>query len=359
MQATQGAIQPVPAANVAKLKLKDPKPFDGKPTTPFTSWWESVLEFIGFYPNSTDAQQIAWIGTLLSGTALDWHQHRWCTTGDRDTWALYATHLQAEYRDRQEGANAQRKLGELEYKGDIKAYLTKFRALNIYARCTGESLQEKINLAMPRVIIDMWFAHHMGDFVDDEHFLMATYEAGVHVEQRKALEELRGRRKETGPKDAPSSGKSSGKDRKGQGEKEGPKQSERTDSGGKTERSGFGQPGHWKTKEEALAGVPARERKEYGSSKDNCWRCGRAGHKTFECYAGTTMGGTTLPAAPWRGASGVKRKRDGEGDTEAPAPKQSKPVHIKTEDDDMRDAAAAWTKNQVAGWENDDEESDF
>jgi len=159
---------------VAKLKLKDPKPFDGKPTTPFTLWWKSVMESISFYPDSTDTQRIAWIGTLLSGTSLDWHQHRRRTTGDRDIWDLYATHLQAEYRDRQEGVNAQRRLGELEYKGDIKAYLTEFRALNIYARCTRESLQEKINLAMPRTIIDMRFAHHMGDFVDDEHFLMVT-----------------------------------------------------------------------------------------------------------------------------------------------------------------------------------------
>jgi len=98
--------------------------------------------------------------------------------------------MQAEYRDRQEAANAQRKLGRLEYKGDIKVYLIEFQTLKIYARYIGESLQEKINLAMPRTIIDMRFAHHMGEFVDDEHFLTATYEAGVHVEQRKALEEL-------------------------------------------------------------------------------------------------------------------------------------------------------------------------
>jgi len=357
VQATQGVLQPAPNANVAKLKLKDPKPFDGKPTTPFTSWWESVVEFISFYPDSTDAQRIAWIRTLLSGTALDWHQHRRRTMGDRDTWALYATHLQAEYRDPQEGANAQRRLGELEYKGDIKAYLTEFRALNIYARCTGESLQEKINLAMLRAMIDMRFAHHMGDFVDDEHFLTATYEAGVHVEQQKALEELRGRKKEAGQKDAP--GKDSGKGRKGQGEKEGSKRSERTDSGGKTERLGFGQPGHWKTKEEALAGVPTKERKEYGSSKDNCWWCGQAGHKTFECYAGTTMGGTTLPTAPWRGASSTKRKWDGDENAEILAPKQSKVTTIKTEDDDMRDVAAAWAKDQITVWDNDDEDSDF
>ena len=48
--------------------------------------------------------------------------------------------MQTEYRDRQEATNTQRKLGGLEYKGDIKAYLTEFRALNIYAKCVGESL---------------------------------------------------------------------------------------------------------------------------------------------------------------------------------------------------------------------------
>ena len=315
------------------------------------------MEFISFYPDSTDAQRIAWIGTLLSGTALDWHQHRRRTTGNRDTWALYATHLQAEYHDRQEGANAQRRLGELKYKADIKAYLTEFRALNIYARCIGESLQEKINLAMPRAIINMRFAHHMGDFVDDEHFLTATYEVGAHVEQRKALEELRARKKEAGQKDTP--GKDSGKGRKGQGEKEGPKRSERTDSGGKTERAGFGQLGYWKTKEEALARVPTKERKEYGSSKDNCWRCSQAGHKTFKCYAATTTGGTTLPRAPWRGASSAKRKRDDDKNTETPAPNQSKVTTIKTEDDDMRDVAAAWAEDRVAIWDKDDQDSEF
>jgi len=42
----------------------------------------------------------------------------------------------------------------------------------------------------------MRFLHDMGEFVDDKHFLMATYEAGIHVEQRKAVEELHtGKRK--------------------------------------------------------------------------------------------------------------------------------------------------------------------
>jgi len=75
----------------------------------------------------------------------------------------------------------------------------------------------------------MQFAHHMGDFVDNEHFLTATYKAGVHVEQWKALEELWGRKKEAGQKDTPS--KDSGKGHKGQGEKEGLKRSEKATRG--------------------------------------------------------------------------------------------------------------------------------
>jgi len=37
--------------------------------------------------------------------------------------------------------------------------MTEFRALNNYARATGESLQEKIDLAMTDVVLDMQFAY--------------------------------------------------------------------------------------------------------------------------------------------------------------------------------------------------------
>jgi len=40
---------------------------------------------------------------------------------------------------------------------------------------------------MPDSIMDMHFAHYMEEFIDDEHFLTANYNAGLHVEQRKAL----------------------------------------------------------------------------------------------------------------------------------------------------------------------------
>jgi len=177
--------------NTFRLKLKNPESFDGKPTSAFNVWWESVLKYIGFYPETLDAQKIAWVGTLLSDTAKAWHQHRRSTMADWDTWARYTAAIRAEFRDTREAANAQLKLSQLRYKGDIKAYFTEFRALNVYAQATGEGLREKIDQAMPDNILDMRFAHYMEEFIDDEHFLTATYNAGLHVERRKALRTAR------------------------------------------------------------------------------------------------------------------------------------------------------------------------
>jgi len=73
--------------NTSRLKLKNPESFDGKSTWAFNVWWDSVLEYIGFYPETLDTQKIAWVGTLLSDTAKAWHQHRRRTMADRDTWA--------------------------------------------------------------------------------------------------------------------------------------------------------------------------------------------------------------------------------------------------------------------------------
>jgi len=61
----------------------------------------------------------------------------------------------------------------------------------VYAQATGEGLRGKIDQAMPDSILDMRFAHYMEEFIDDEHFLTATYNAGLHVERRKALKAAR------------------------------------------------------------------------------------------------------------------------------------------------------------------------
>jgi len=83
--------------NTSQLKLKNPESFDRKPTSAFNIWWESVLEYIGFYPETLDAQKIVWVGTLLLYTAKAWYQHRQRTMADRDTWARYAAAIRAEF----------------------------------------------------------------------------------------------------------------------------------------------------------------------------------------------------------------------------------------------------------------------
>jgi len=224
--------------NTSQLKLKNPESFDGKLTLAFNVWWESVLEYLGFYLETLDTQKIAWVGTLLSDTAKAWHQHRRRTMADRDTWARYTAAIWAEFRDTREAANAQLKLSQLCYKGDIKAYFTEFRALNVYAQATSEGLREKIDQVIPDNILDMRFAHYMEEFIDDEHFLTATYNAGLHVERRRALKAARKMQSGNGAGRKDSlDGKNPGNARKGK-ESSGPKQAGKSDSGGKADSQG-------------------------------------------------------------------------------------------------------------------------
>jgi len=273
---------------------------------------------------------------------------------DCDTWAQYTAAIRAEFRDAREAANAQLKLSQLRYKGDIKAYFTEFCALKVYARATGEGLREKIDQAIPDSILDMRCAHYMEEFIDDEHFLTATYNAGLHVERRKALKAAREAQPEsgTGRKDGPD-GKNPGNARRGK-ESGGPKQSGKTDSGGKAEkpRKSWAE-SHWGSGDNAYKGVPQNEIDSHRNSKASCWRCGRDSHTTQDCYARTTIKGTELLEAPKQASSIQGKWKRGEDTEEAPAPKQAKAAHVKIEDEDMREATAMTLQST---WQDD---SDF
>ena len=314
--------------------MKNPDNFDGKTTTAFNQWWESVTMYLGFYPETNDRQKIAWVGTLLSDTALIWHLQRYRELGDHDTWVHYVAAITAEYHNEREAADAQARLGQLRYQGSIRAYMTEFRALNNFAKATGESLREKVDLAMTDAILDMRFNQNAEEPVDDEQFLHATYRAGIQVEKKKAL---RGARDAVRAAQPPRDEKGKGGQGKGNSDnarkgKETPKESGKEATSGGRE-SWYGQKTSWATKDAALKGVPATEREEYGKSREDCWRCGRSGHKTYECYAGTTTKGTTLPRAPWKiSAVGQgKRKRE---DQETPPAKQQKIAAVETMDTD-------------------------
>jgi len=280
----------------------------------------------------------------LTGTAKAWDLHRYDTMGENDSWSQYATAIRAEYLDTREAANAQLKLSQLKYTGDIRAYLTEFRALNNYARATGEGLQEKIDLAMPDSVLDMRFSHYLREFADNEGFLQATYQAALQVEKKKALKTARETMKGQ-PQGAKDPKREKGKE-KGKEDTSRARQSQ--------ERNPAGKKRAWVNLETALQGVPQKEVEEYKAT-DNCWRCGRPGHRTFECYAFTTAHGTRLPAVTGKTAAATDRAPSAQGKrkaSEEPAERQNKQQKVAAVEPKEKEGV-----DSIMPW--DDSDSDF
>jgi len=270
--------------------------------------------YLGFYPDTTDGQKIAWVGTLLTDTALVWHLHQYRELRENDTWANYSAAVHAEYHNEREAADAQLKLGQLTYQGSIRVYLTEFRALNNFARATGEALREKVDLAMPDAVLDMRFAHYLKDFADDEGFLQATHHAGLQVEKKKVLRQAREQMRGTGRR---TDNKKKEERRKDEKETPAPQQTRepRKNEARVQRKEGWGTTGA------ALQGVPQNEIDRHKKIQEGCWRCGRTGHRTHHCYLFQTIQGTELPPAKWKVATvnppaqepaTVKRKREGD-----------------------------------------------
>jgi len=282
--------QAEPQIRTSRLKMENPEKFDGKSSANFNQWWESVTMYLGFYPETVDRQKIAWIGTLLTDTTLVWHLQRYWELGENDTWVNYSAVIQTEYPNEREAADAQLKLGQLKYQGSIRTYLTEFRALNNFARATGEALREKVDLAMPDAILDMRFAHYLGDFADDEGFLQATHQAGLQVERKKALRAAREYTKH--PTGTIAKKEEAKKDGQGKENPGNPRNGKETDGEPRTERrsnleSEYGKTGRWASETAAFEGVPTAEKREYAATR-GCHRCGRPGHRAAKCFANTT-----------------------------------------------------------------------
>jgi len=58
--AQQNQRQQAQRPTTARLKRENPEKFDGKPKTPFRTWWESVQEFTAFYPETAGRQWITY-----------------------------------------------------------------------------------------------------------------------------------------------------------------------------------------------------------------------------------------------------------------------------------------------------------
>ena len=245
---------------------------------------------------------------------------------DNDTWVNYSAAIRTEYPNEREAADAQLKLEQLKYQGDIRAYMTEFRALNNYARATGEGLQEKVNIEMPDSVLDMRFAHYLEDFADDEGFLQATYQAALQVEKKKALRQAReGTKTQQG-----GSGKKEDDKRKETKKRQTRDQDPNTrkeDLGRRnpgTSGSEYGGKERRASEAAVFEGVPASERREHSNTR-RCHHCGWPANWAAQYYAGTTINGTKLPNAPWKVGAGTKRQREPEEEKASePAPKIQK-----------------------------------
>jgi len=229
--------------------------------------------------------------------------------------------------------------------------MTDFRALNNFVRATGEALKEKVDLAMSSDILRMPFAHYLGEFADDEGFLQATYQAGLQVERMKALEKIREGTRTQKPEDKKKDGQKRDSDKTNKGkETENPR--DRRNKPRTEDRNWYGGKQAWATKEDALKGVLKAEKEKYGQSREDCWRCGRSGYKTYECYAFTTKKGTDLPKAPWAVSAASQGKPKHSEEPENLPSKQQKIAAAEMMEVETENAVALsqW-------WE--DSESDF
>jgi len=100
-----------------------------------------------------------------------------------------------------------------------------------------------------------------------------------------------------------------------------------------------------------MKGVPAREQEEYGTNRDDCWRCGRPGLRTYECFSFNTKKGTILPPVPWKAAVVAEEKRkQSEEPEDQPAAKQQRGAAVD---------AMEINPVQLPHWMEESDESDF
>jgi len=121
----------------------------------------------------------------------------------------------------------------------------------------------------------MRFAQNRGTFADDEGFMEAIYEAGLQVEELKALEKVR--------EEARGSTRPSRNNRPDDKKRDERRNEERkpaveakrspTNKTGDRQQEPTKKRERWETVDAALKGVPQGEIDNPKENRDNCWRC--------------------------------------------------------------------------------------
>jgi hypothetical protein len=209
-------------------------------------------------------------------------------------------------------------------------------------------LKDIIDQAMPNDIVDMRFAQNRGIITNDEDFLVATYEAGRHVERLRALRAAKsdatGRSGTQGPKAATKTTTSRDK-------RDTASYPPRSDRSSRNDRA----PECWPSITRALEGVPQTTIDEHKKDPEACLRCGRKGHRARECYALSTTGGLSLPTVQRSVAAiaGWKRGAEDPMEEEESSLKAARVAVVSAEEEERAEAPSLWATN------SDNEEEDF
>jgi hypothetical protein len=298
-------------------EMKAPQIFTGKDKTLFRAWWMSVQDYVETYSSAfpDEDAQVKWVGSLFSHKALSWHQERRKaikSQGLKDNWAAFSSAIEAQFMDRREVQKDERRIRELQYEGDIDDYITKLEDLNMRVGASGPMFRAVIWDAMTPDMKKMVYQVAKGIPRDDDAMIEVVKEAAYIVEN--IDEEIKGPKKKTlevresrQTKEAARPREAQQKDRKAKD-----KDGEKKGSSGKKDKKSD-KPAVFASGREALQNVPQSEIDKHKKDKANSWRCGRSGHKMYECYAKKAVGGTDLSSGG-KTASLGKRKRDDEVD---------------------------------------------
>jgi hypothetical protein len=115
---------------------------------------------------------------------------------------------------------------------------------------------------------------------------------------------------------------------------------EKKESSGKKEKKERKEkPAVFTSGKDALKGVPQDEIDKHKKDHADCWRCGRSGHKMYDCYAKKTVGGHELSGGT-KTASSAKSKRDNDSDNDEPEQpkgkgKKAKAAAVRPNDEDI------------------------
>jgi hypothetical protein len=289
----------------------------------------------------------------------------------KDNWQAYTSALKQRFIDEHETEKDERAMRALKYEGDMDDYVTQMEELNGRVGAHGATFRAIVRSALPEEVTKMIYSRAGGIPRDDEEFLAAVREAGRVVEEMrrdralskgKTLEVRENYQSKT--KEAARPREAQQKDRKVRD-----KASEKKESSGKKDKKGKEKEPLYSSGKDALKGVPQAEIDKHKKDKADCWRCGRDGHKMYDCYAKKTTNGVELTegaSGPKKVASASKRKRnddsDDESEKEAAKPKSKNKKaktaairHVDDIDDVMSEA-------QARIWEiedSDDLEEDF